>query len=192
MKKIIALKMLVFIGASTAMYAQESKSENRRAERKAQRDAEKAREKREEARAYADAVQAINNRKFVLEADRITFKRGRSAFVTSNTNFVLLNGEKASVQVAFNGPYAGPNGIGGITVDGRVGEVKTATDKKGNVTCSFSVMGVGISAQVSIRLTHDTNNASVTINPNFNSNRLSLDGKVIPLSESSVYKGRSF
>ena len=192
MKKIIALMMLVFIGASTAMYAQESKSENRRAERKAQRDAEKAREKREEARAYADAVQAINNRKFVLEADRITFKRGRSAFVTANTNFVLLNGEKASVQVAFNGPYAGPNGIGGITVDGRVGEVKTATDKKGNVTCSFSVMGVGISAQVSIRLTHDTNNASVTINPNFNSNRLSLDGKVIPLSESSVYKGRSF
>ena len=192
MKKIIALMMLVFIGASTAMYAQESKSENRRAERKAQRDAEKAREKREEARAYADAVQAINNRKFVLEADRITFKRGRSAFVTSNTNFVLLNGEKASVQVAFNGPYAGPNGIGGITVDGRVGEVKTATDKKGNVTCSFSVMGVGISAQVSIRLTHDTNYASVTINPNFNSNRLSLDGKVIPLSESSVYKGRSF
>ena len=192
MKKIIALMMLVFIGASTAMYAQESKSENRRAERKAQRDAEKAREKREEARAYADAVQAINNRKFVLEADRITFKRGRSAFVTSNTNFVLLNGEKASVQVAFNGPYAGPNGIGGITVDGRVGEVKTATDKKGNVTCSFSVMGVGISAQVSIRLTHDTNNASVTINPNFNSNRLSLDGKVIPLSESSVYKGRPF
>ena len=184
--------MLVFIGASTAMYAQQSSSETRRAERKAQRDAEKAREKREEAQAYANAVQAINNRKFVLEADRITFKRGRSAFVTSNTNFVLLNGEKASVQVAFNGPYAGPNGIGGITVDGRVGEVKTTTDKKGNVSCSFSVVGVGISAQVSIRLTHDTNNASVTINPNFNSNRLSLDGKVIPLSESSVYKGRSF
>lgn len=192
MKKIITLMMLVLIGASATVYAQESKSENRRAERKAQRDAEKAKVKREEAMAYTDAVQAIKNRKFVLEADRITFKRGRSAFVTSNTNFVLLNGDKASVQVAFNGPYAGPNGIGGITVDGRVGDVKTTTDKKGNVNCSFSVMGVGISAQVSIRLSHDTNNASVTINPNFNSNRLSLDGKVIPLSESSVYKGRSF
>lgn len=46
MKKIIALMMLVFIGASTAMYAQESKSENRRAERKAQRDAEKPGKKR--------------------------------------------------------------------------------------------------------------------------------------------------
>ena len=56
MKKIIVLLMLVFIGASTTIYAQESQSESRRAERKAQRDAEKAREKIEEERAYTDAV----------------------------------------------------------------------------------------------------------------------------------------
>ena len=192
MKKIIALLMLVFICASTTIYAQESKSESRRAERKAQRDAEKAREKIEEERAYTDAVQAIKERKFVLEADRVTFKRGRSAFVTSNTNFILLNGDRASVQIAFNGAFAGPNGIGGVTVDGTVGEVKTTTDKKGNVTCNFSVTGVGISAQVSIRLTHGRNNVSATVNPNFNSNRLTLDGKLVPLSESNIFKGRSF
>ena len=191
MKKIIVLLMLVFIGASTTIYAQESKSESRRAERKAQRDAEKAREKIEE-EAYTDAVQAIKERKFVLEADRVTFKRGRSAFVTSNTNFILLNGDRASVQIAFNGAFAGPNGIGGVTVDGTVGEVKTTTDKKGNVTCNFSVTGVGISAQVSIRLTHGRNNVSATVNPNFNSNRLTLDGKLVPLSESNIFKGRSF
>lgn len=192
MKKIIVLLMLVVVGASTTIYAQESKSESRRAERKAQRDAEKAREKIVQERAYADAVQAIKDRKFVMEVDRVTFKRGRNVFVTSNTNFILLNGEKASVQVAFNGAFAGPNGIGGVTVDGRVGDIKTTTDKKGNVSCSFNVIGVGISAQVSIRLAHGSNNVSATINPNFNSNRLSLDGKLIPLSESSVFKGRSF
>lgn len=87
MKKIIVLLMLVFIGASTTIYAQESKSESRRAERKAQRDAEKAREKIEEERAYANAAQAIKDRKFVLEADRVTFKRGRSAFVTIQYQF---------------------------------------------------------------------------------------------------------
>lgn len=192
MKKIIVLLMLVVVGASTTIYAQESKSESRRAERKAQRDAEKAREKIVQERAYADAVQAIKDRKFVMEVDRVTFKRERNVFVTSNTNFILLNGEKASVQVAFNGAFAGPNGIGGVTVDGRVGDIKTTTDKKGNVSCSFNVIGVGISAQVSIRLAHGSNNVSATINPNFNSNRLSLDGKLIPLSESSVFKGRSF
>ena len=175
MKKIIVLLMLVFIGASTTIYAQESKSESRRAERKAQRDAEKAREKIEEERAYANAVQAIKERKFV-----------------SNTNFILLNGDRASVQIAFNGAFAGPNGIGGVTVDGTVGEVKTTTDKKGNVTCNFSVTGIGISAQVSIRLTHGSNNVSATVNPNFNSNRLTLDGKLIQLSESNIFKGRSF
>lgn len=128
----------------------------------------------------------------ILEADRVTFKRGRSAFVTSNTNFILLNGDRASVQIAFNGAFAGPNGIGGVTVDGTVGEVKTTTDKKGNVTCNFSVTGVGISAQVSIRLTRGRNNVSATVNPNFNSNRLTLDGKLVPLSESNIFKGRSF
>ena len=153
---------------------------------------QQSREKIEEERAYTDAVQAIKERKFVLEADRVTFKRGRSAFVTSNTNFILLNGDRASVQIAFNGAFAGPNGIGGVTVDGTVGEVKTTTDKKGNVTCNFSVTGVGISAQVSIRLTHGRNNVSATVNPNFNSNRLTLDGKLVPLSESNIFKGRSF
>lgn len=191
MKKIIALLMLVFISASSAMYAQQSNSESRRAARKAQRDAEKAQMKREEMQAYNDALQAIKNKEFVLEADRVTFKRGRSAYVTSNTNFIILNGDRASVQIAFNGPYSGPNGLGGITVEGSVGKVTTKIDKKGNVDCSFNVSGVGISAQINIRLGRGGNSASATVNPNFHSNRLSLDGRVIPLSESSVFKGRS-
>lgn len=192
MKKFITLMMLFVLCASATMYAQQSNSESRRADRKAQRDAEKARIKAEEARVYADAVQAIKNKEFVLEADRVTFKRGRSVFVTSNTNFIMLNGDRASVQVAFNSAFAGPNGIGGVTVDGTVGEVKTTIDKKGNVNCNFNVTGVGISAQVSIRLTRGSNNATVTVSPNFHSNRLTLDGKIIPLSESNIFKGRSF
>lgn len=192
MKKFVTLIMLFFLGVSATMYAQQSNSENRRAERKAQRSAEKARIKQEEERAYADAVQAIKSKEFVVEADRVTFKRGRSAFVTSNTNFILLNGDRASVQVAFNGAFAGPNGIGGVTVDGTVGKVETNIDKKGNVTCNFSVSGVGISAQVSVRLTRGGNNVTATVSPNFHSNRLTLDGKLIPLSESNVFKGRSF
>lgn len=191
MKKIIALLMLVFVSASASVYAQQSNSENRRAARKAQRDAEKAQMKMEEMQAYNDAVQAIKNKEFVLEADRVTFKRGRSVFVTSNTNFILLNGDRASVQIAFNGPFSGPNGIGGITVEGSIGKVTTKIDKKGNVDCSFNVSGVGISAQINIRLSRGSNNASATVNPNFHSNRLSLDGKIVPLSESSVFKGRS-
>ena len=166
MKRIITLITLVLVSASTLMYAQSS-SETRQAERKAQREAQKAREKAENERNYTIAVQALKEGKFVLEADQLVFKRGRSAFVSSTTNFVLMDGEHASVQIAANNALAGPNGIGGITVDGSRKEMKITTDKKGNVNCSFSVQGIGISAQVYITLTNGGNNASARISPKF-------------------------
>lgn len=190
MKRIITLITLVLVSASTLMYAQSS-SETRQAERKAQREAQKAREKAENERNYAIAVQALKEGKFVLEADQLVFKRGRNAFVSSTTNFVLMDGEHASVQIAANNALAGPNGIGGITVDGSRKEMKITTDKKGNVNCSFSVQGIGISAQVYITLTNGGNNASARISPNFNSNTLTLNGVLVPLSQSNVYKGRA-
>ena len=190
MKRIITLITLVLVSASTLMYAQSS-SETRQAERKAQREAQKAREKAENERNYAIAVQALKEGKFVLEADQLVFKRGRSAFVSSTTNFVLMDGEHASVQIAANNALAGPNGIGGITVDGSRKEMKITTDKKGNMNCSFSVQGIGISAQVYITLTNGGNNASARISPNFNSNTLTLNGVLGPLSQSNVYKGRA-
>ena len=97
-----------------------------------------------------------------------------------------------TVQVAFNTPYPGPNGIGGVTVDGTTSDVKVTTDKRGNVNCNFSVQGIGISAQVFITLTNGGNNATVTINPNFNSNTLTLSGNLVPLNQSDVFKGRSW
>ena len=102
-----------------------------------------------------------------------------------------MNGEHASVQIDANNALAGPNGIGGITADGSRKEMKITTDKKGNVNCSFSVQGIGISAQVYITLTNGGNNASARISPNFNSNTLTLNGVLVPLSQSNVYKGRA-
>lgn len=178
------------------MYAQESNRAERRADRKAQRDAERARLKAEEqaadAVAYQQAVQALKNKQFVLEANQVIFRNGQSAYVTSNTNFVMMNGQRSTVQVAFNTPYPGPNGIGGVTVDGTTSDVKVTTDKRGNVNCNFSVQGIGISAQVFITLTNGGNNATVTINPNFNSNTLTLSGNLVPLNQSDVFKGRSW
>ena len=66
------------------------------------------------------------------------------------------------------------------------------TDKKGNVNCQFSIQGIGISAQIFITLTNGGNNASVTISPNFNSNTMTLSGNLVPLDQSSIFKGRSW
>ena len=196
MKKFIALLALVLVSASTMMYAQESNAATRRADRKAERDAERAKLRAEEQvqdkAAYQQAVQALKNKQFVLEANQVIFRNGMSAFVTSNTNFVLMNGNRATVQTAFNTPYPGPNGIGGVTVDGNSSDMKMNIDKKGNVNCSFSVQGIGISAQVFINMSSGNNNASVSISPNFNNNNLTLNGNIVPLDQSNIFKGRAW
>ena len=113
MKKIILLVSVVLFGCVGYAQAQTSEKKLSRQERK---EAKRAMEQA----LFEEAKQAIENKSFTLEADQVIFKRGRTAFVSSNTNFVAVNGNKGSVQVAFNIPVSGPNGLGGVTVDGNV------------------------------------------------------------------------
>ena len=160
--------------------------------KKAEKAAKKAAEEAEANALFEQAVQALKNKDFVLEADRIEFKRGSFVYVTPNTNFVSVKGEKATIQLAFNTPAAGPNGIGGITVDGTTSGVQMKTDKKGNVMYEMNVQGVAVSARVTFRMAKGTNKCTATVSPNFNSNRISFTGNLYPSSESNVFKGRSF
>ena len=185
MKKII---LLVFVTLFCCIDYSQAQTTEKKMTRQEKKEAQKAMEQA----LFEEARQAIENKAFTLEADRVIFKRGRNAFVSSNTNFVMVDGDKSSVQVAFNTVYPGPNGIGGVTVDGTTSDMKITTDKKGNVNCQFSIQGIGISAQIFITLTNGGNNASVTISPNFNSNTMTLSGNLVPLDQSSIFKGRSW
>ena len=196
MKKFIVLMAVALMATiSNEVFAQTETADSL-TNPKALRDAERARQKAaqeiEESAAYAEAVKALEEKQFVLEADQVIFKRGETAYVNTNTNFVLVNQNRGTVQVAFNTHFAGPNGIGGVTVDGTVSGVKMKTDKRGNVTYSFSIMGTGISAQVFMTLVNGDNEATVSISPNFNSQTLTLRGKIISLEQSNIFKGRSW
>ena len=196
MKKFIVLMAVALMATiSNGVFAQTETADSQ-TNPKALRDAERARQKAaqeiEESAAYAEAVKALEEKQFVLEADQVIFKRGETAYVNTNTNFVLVNQNRGTVQVAFNTHFAGPNGIGGVTVDGTVSGVKMKTDKRGNVTYSFSIMGTGISAQVFMTLVNGDNEATVSISPNFNSQTLTLRGKIISLEQSNIFKGRSW
>lgn len=140
---------------------------------------------------FEQSKQSIENKKFVLEADRVMFKYGTTAYVTSNTNFVMVNEDKATVQIAFNVPVSGPNGIGGITVDGLMSDFSMEEDKKGNLSVEFNVSGVGISARITISIPKGSSSATVNVSPTFNSNRLTLSGHILPLEQSTVFKGRA-
>ena len=190
MKKFIALVALVLVGAtSTVMYAQETSREARKAARDAERAKLKAEENVADMASYQQALQALKNKQFVLEANQVIFQNGQTAFVMSNTNFVMMNGSKSTVQIAFNTPYPGPNGIGGVTVNGTSSDMEMKIDKKGNVNCSFSIQGIGISAQIFISLGYGNNTATLTVSPNFNNNQLTFNGNVLPLSQANIFKG---
>lgn len=137
------------------------------------------------------AFAAVRNQDFVLEADQVTFKNGMTSFVNSNTNFISVKGKRAVVQISPSNFASGPNGLGGVTVDGMITSQQIMTDKKGRITYSMNVMGVGINAQVEIYMVPGSNSASATVYPNFNSNTVWLEGTLVPYESSDVIEGTS-
>jgi hypothetical protein len=145
MKKIVLFMIMTLTLLAGHIQAQDT-------EKKLSREEKKALQEQLDSLFAVEAIQAINEKAFTLEADQVVFKYGNMAYVNSNTNFVSVKGDKAVVQVAFNIPVSGPNGIGGVTVDGSVSDYEVKTDKKGNLSLSMNVMGTGISARVNISM----------------------------------------
>ena len=141
--------------------------------------------------AGVQAAAAVLNRDFVLEADQVTFKNGNTVFVNSSTTFISVKGNRAVVQISPSNFSSGPNGVGGVTVDGSISGMQRMVDKKGRTTLSFNVMGIGINAQIEIYMTPGTNQASATIYPNFNSNTVGIEGEIVPYENSDVFEGMS-
>ncbi len=141
--------------------------------------------------AYVQGRAALKNQDFVLEAESVTFKNGTTAFVNSSTNFISLKGNKAVVQISPSSFASGPNGVGGVTVEGNVTDLQIMTDKKGRTTLSMNVMGIGINAQVEVYMYPGTNRANATVYPNFNSNTVWLQGNIVPYENSNVFEGNS-
>lgn len=196
MKKIIYLITMALLCSMTlTLQAQEANDKAakkaEKAAKKAEKEAKKAAEEAAEEALFQQALLAINNKDFVLEADRVEGKRGQFVYVSSNTNFVAVKDDEATVQLALNGAFSGPNGVGGITVEGKTSKVEINQDKKGNISFSMMVQGVGISAQLTFRMAKGSNECTATIMPNFNSNRISFTGKILPTARSTVFKGRA-
>ena len=172
MKKLMILTVAILLAGAGTGYAQPQDANSRKMARKQMKAEQDARDRL----AFEEARKAIEAKEFVLEADQVSFKSGSTAHVSSNTNFVAVQGDKAVVQVAFDIPVSGPNGLGGVTVSGSTSDYRQSVDKKGNIRVSMNVIGTGISAQVYINLPNGGNQASVDISPNFNSRRITLRG----------------
>ncbi|MBC5621677.1 DUF4251 domain-containing protein [Butyricimonas hominis] len=158
-------------------------------QRKLTRQERKIAQQKENERLYKEAIRALENNNFVLEAHHLIFKRGRSTSVSATRNFISMANKKATVQVSFDTPRPLQNGLGGFTVEGNVSDVKMKTEKNGSVIYSFYVQGVSISAYVTISLSPGSNNVSARISPSFNSNTLTMMGKLLPQEKASIFEG---
>ena len=156
MKRIVSF-IVVFtlvMGGMTHVQAQSKAVEKaeKKLEREAKKEAREAKDAIMDEQEFNTAMQAITNQSFVLEANSVQPMNGQVYYVNSNTNFVSLNDGQAMVQIASNSPYPGPNGLGGVTVQGSASNIQTKQDKNGNVYLSMSVQGVFISATVNLVL----------------------------------------
>lgn len=188
--------MLALLAVQVSLFAQDKKMTRKekeaawRAERLRKRAQEERQIIRDDSIQFVQAINAIRNGSWALEASNVTFNNGVTRFVTASTNFVSVDDGQAVVQTAFNNSNINsPNGLGGITLEGRVIGEELKMDKEGNVYYNYSIQGADISATVNVVVAANSNQATATVNPNFNSNQMTLSGYIYPYDTAGVIEG---
>ena len=190
--------LLALFAVQVSLFAQEKKMTRKekeaawRAERLKKRAQEERRIMHNDSVQYVQAINAIRNGSWALEASNVTFNNGVTRFVTESTNFVSVDDGQAVVQTAFNNSNINsPNGLGGITLEGRVLDEELKMDKEGNVYYNYNIQGAEISATVNVVITAHTNQATATVNPNFSSRQMTMSGYIYPYDSAGVIEGTS-
>ena len=137
------------------------------------------------------AKSALQNMDFLVLADRISFKSGNPIYPAErNTNFIYAHNGKATIQFSNMKGYMGANGLGGLTVEGKISNINSKTNDKRIFYTEFDILGTGVSAKISISLPKNGSNSTVNVYPNFNSNTISVFGKVKPFNAKDIFEGR--
>lgn len=161
-----------------------------RAERLKKRAEEKAEEMRNDSIEYMQTIEAIREGSWALEANNITFNNGVTRFVTPSTNFLTINDGTGVVQTAFdNSNVYSPNGIGGVTLEGRITGEEAKIDEDGNLIYNYTIMGPQLSATVNIVITAYSNQATATVSPNFNNRDMIMSGNIYPYNSAGIFEG---
>lgn len=133
----------------------------------------------------------IEGKAFMITGERVTVGNSPMVTVTPNTNFLIVEGNVATVQISPR-IAGGPNGVGGFTFSGDISNYEVSVGKKGNVSVRFRVMANGGSAEITMSMYAGCNRATAMISATFHRGRAQIEGLVVPLGSNSVIEGRSF
>ena len=135
-------------------------------------------------------TEIFEQKSFVLEATTVYSKKGRTFQMNPSINFVKLDNGEGVLQLAFH-QIIGWNGIGGITLEGKVRNYKV---DKGDGTkmpsVQFDMNGTLGWATVRINV-NSSGLARATVDAGMSGGRITFSGPLVPLSESNVYQGQS-
>lgn len=194
----LLILLMLFATLNIEASAQEKKMTRRekeaawRAERLRKRAAEERIEIHNDSVQYLQAIAALKGGSWALEASNVTFNNGASNFVTESTNFVSVNNGTATVQTALdNSNIYSPNGLGGVTLTGRIANEEMTVDRYGNIHYNFGIYGSEISATVNVILSAGSNQATATVNPNYNNSNMTMSGYIYPYGNAGIIEGTS-
>lgn len=183
---ILAL-IIAFMGVCGVASAQSAQTPKQQARAQA-RAAKKAAMQEANQEAFQKAETAIEEKNWVLTANTLYGPDGNSYVVSGMTNFIQFDGNTVYLQLAFNDVVNGPNGLGGITLEGSPSGMQMTTTKNGGIIYDFDVNGMTLNADVQITVNAGNNYATGTVYPAFSSNNLTFSGYLVPTSESGIYR----
>jgi len=160
---------------------------SRKEQRKLQKQLKKEQQQEELAQKAALVQLMVEHHAFVLEADRLTDKRGNMANVPAMLNFVAADSVSGVIQIGSNA-YVGMNGVGGITVEGTLANYEySRNEKNGTYMVSYNVRSSVGNYDVRMTVFPDAR-AQATISSNW-PGRVNYSGRLVPPAASRVWKG---
>lgn len=185
MKRALSIVLVVML-ALPAFTQELSKSEQRKLQKqlKKEQQAEELAKKAE----VTDAM--VNYARFVLEANSLRNKQGQSIQVTSALNFVAADSTTGVLQIGDDAGI-GPNGVGGVTVEGNISDYKfTLQEKSGSYNITYYLQTPA--GTYDVRMTaFPEGRAEATISNATWGGRIVFSGFLIPPGISRVYKGNA-
>ena len=185
----VILSLLISFAFVLGAYSQEEVQQLSKKElKKLQKEQKKADQALEAERMAELTKYMVEQQQFVLEADYLSDKYGQRAPVTATINFVLVDSIVGTVQFG-SAQAIGYNGVGGVTVDGRITKYEYTTTGKNEDSYSIRMIFMASVGSYDITLlVNSSGYADAQIRGNWNG-QLNYHGKLVPLTLSRVYKG---
>jgi hypothetical protein len=184
MKRILASVILLLLAATVMAQNQVPLTKQ---EKKAQRQEQK---KQTEVMLAMNTSEALRSGHFVLKADQLRGRGGLLIQVDPTINFIAVEGKEAYVQVA--PPFTGPglNGLGGVTLKGRITSMDIERGKKdGTYNIVINTIGTAGNLIMVINMNKTGEAASASVHTSWG-NRLEMYGSFYPWTGTGTYKGK--